>query len=205
MYKEEPAVKNTAKGKNFQINQIKLEDEETHRMQEGIPNEHKNQATQTINPRSSQTGPPRFNGPRGNGLQQDLYNRQRQIDQRNFRNNGQRPPNMDIEQPTIPRQNFNFISRPARRMNFNNGFNPQRPEQPRPNLNDQDGKKQKLVDNKIANVSIGQCFKCGGNHSMFSQNCTKFNKPLAPEACRKCNIGVITKMTACTNSHNPKQ
>ena len=34
MYKEEPAVKNTVIGRNFQINQVKLEDEETHRMQQ---------------------------------------------------------------------------------------------------------------------------------------------------------------------------
>ena len=48
-----------------------------------------------------------------------------------------------------------------------------------------------MANRTDVNVQMGECFKCGKGafHSMFSENCTKFTRPLAPEPCTKCKHG----------------
>ena len=188
MYKEDPTPKpaQQTRSKNVLINQAKIEFDEEEDVTQ-VRNELKDKKTQTEPNKKKAGGPPVYRGPRGNGLEIDLYERQRQLE---FRNRQNRPPmdTRDIQTPPI-RQNFSFNNNPARRGGFNTNPTMPRQDRPKPNLNDREGRKQRLIDNKLANVEIGKCFKCGGNHSLFSPNCTKFNKPLAPEACKKCNVG----------------
>ena len=120
-------------------------------------------------------------GTRGNGLEVDLFRKQRIVEMRNRNRDTQDQQQWGWEQP--PRRTFNYRQPRGE---------PYQPQIDPPNLNDRDGNPQVMVNHIRANVQKGECYKCGkaAFHNMYSTNCTKRKKPLAAEPCKKCKHGL---------------
>ena len=125
-------------------------------------------------PRERLRQSPRYQGPRNNGLQVDIYNRRMMIDRRN----GIRPdPN----------------ATPPRRVNYNyTGFKdgPITNTRQKAILVDRNGSRPAPLNPERANVNVGECFKCGGKHIMSSMNCPMKLNYMAQVPCEKCKRGL---------------
>lgn len=207
MYKEEPV---TNKIKNHIVRQLKV-DEEEHKPTQQQPEGFINQGIQgEEGPRNRLRQNLYTQNQTGNSRGRGFFPRPRMGERWNYSTMEDRRREGNQQQYQQPWQSRNPFGRgtgrvvderPERQQNSRQwrtntwGNREERyksyPKEERdmPNMNDQDGQPQKFIDNVTANVNIGQCYKCGEAHHLYSPKCTKFNKPLAPEPCSKCRRG----------------